>query len=585
MCFVSRFLDGLTLLALSSGIAVAAPFAYVTNFASNDVSVIDTATDTVVATIPVGSSPFGVAVNPAGTRVYVTDSTGVSVIDAATNTVVAVVAVPGGRGIAVNQAGTRVYTATVFPFPGIAVIDAATNTVVAKVATSDVCWGVAVNAGGTRVYATNEFANTVSVIDAATNSLITAVKVGRQPQGIVVNPAGTRVYVTNINDDTISVIDTATNTVIASVPSANVDLGITVNPSGTQVYVTNSPGNISVLDTATNTLVALYGVLGFNLAPQGISVTPDGKRVYVVNLQSGNVSVIDTTTNAAVATVKVGSRPVAFGQFIGPAAAAPPAPNFQGLWWIAQESGWGINLAHQGDIIFATWFTYGADNKSQWYTIRAQKAGNSVFSGPVSTFTGPPFNSVPFPANVNVKTEVGTATITFAGDGKSAAFNYTVNGITQTKQIVPQQFAPGVPIPACVWGAQPDLTLATNYQDLWWVTNGDEAGWGVNFTHQGNVIFATWFTYDANGKAWWLFVVATETAVPKVYTGLLKVATGPPFSAEPFDQNAVVRTTVGSATITIIDGNHAKFDYSLNGVTQSKNLARQVFAPPGTVCQ
>ena len=52
-------------------------------------------------------------------------------------------------------------------------------------------------------------------------------------------------------------------------------------------------------------------------------------------------------------------------------AAAPlismaAVPNYQGLWYNApaeSESGWGINLAHQGDVIFATWFTYDAAGK------------------------------------------------------------------------------------------------------------------------------------------------------------------------------------------------------------------------------
>ncbi len=254
-------------------------------------------------------------------------------------------------------------------------------------------------------------------------------------------------------------------------------------------------------------------------------------------------------------------------------------PNRQGLWWNAQESGWGINFAHQGDIVFATWFTYGADNQPQWYVIRAEKTAANVYSGPVSSFTGLPFNTLPYPANANVKTQVGTATITFSDDGRSASFAYTVNGIAQTKQIVPQAFAQ--PVPTCVWGAQPDLTLATNYQDLWWTANGSEAGWGINFTHQGSVIFATWFTYDANGKAWWLTLVAPETAVPKVYSGLVKAVSGPPFNAEPFDPNAANRTTVGNATVTISDGNHARFDYTVNGIAQSKNLTRQVFAATG----
>ncbi len=267
-----------------------------------------------------------------------------------------------------------------------------------------------------------------------------------------------------------------------------------------------------------------------------------------------------------------------------------PAANYTGVWWnspAGSEGGWGINFAHQGDIAFATWFTYGTDGKPQWYVIRAEKTADRMYAGPVASFTGPPFSSVPFPANANVKTEVGSATITFAADGRSASFAYTVNGIAQTKTIIPQEFAQ--PVPSCAWGGQADLTLATNYQGLWWVADGQEAGWGINFTHQGNIIFATWFTYDAGGNAWWLVVVATETATPKVYTGALKTATGPPFNAQPFNPDAVIRATIGNATITVVDGNHANLTYAvlIDGVLtqQSKNLTRQVFAAPGTVCR
>jgi len=70
---------------------LAKPFAYITNNQSLTVSVIDTATNTVVATIPVGFGPAGVAVTPNGSRVYLTHVGGpnfVSVIDTVTNTVV-----------------------------------------------------------------------------------------------------------------------------------------------------------------------------------------------------------------------------------------------------------------------------------------------------------------------------------------------------------------------------------------------------------------------------------------------------------------------------------------------------------------
>ena len=102
------------LAGLWAGTASALPFAYIPNEGSGTVSVIDTATNTVVATVVVGSGPDGVAVNPAGTRVYVTNegSNTVSVINTATNTVVATVDVGFlPQGVAVNPLTNTVYVA------------------------------------------------------------------------------------------------------------------------------------------------------------------------------------------------------------------------------------------------------------------------------------------------------------------------------------------------------------------------------------------------------------------------------------------------------------------------------------------
>lgn len=274
---------------------------------------------------------------------------------------------------------------------------------------------------------------------------------------------------------------------------------------------------------------------------------------------------------------------------VGAAQDALPH-NYTGVWWKSTESGWGVNFAHQNNVVFATWFTFAADGTPQWFTVVASKTADLVYAGNVGSFTGLPFNTDPYAANANVKTTRGTATITFAADGQSATFDYTVDGIHQTKAITPQQFVPSVALPTCAYGTTvAGLSAATNYQGLWWATHGtatggEESGYGINFNHQGKVIFATWFTYDTNGKGWWLFSVATETS-PKVYTGTVRTATGPAFSAEPWDPSAVVRTTVGNVTITINDGNHAKFDYTVNGVAQTKNLVRQVFdGLTGTAC-
>ena len=79
---------------------------------------------------------------------------------------------------------------------------------------------------------------------------------------------------------------------------------------------------VSVIDTSTNTVTATVPVD----VPQGVAVTPNGALVYVPNALSHTVSVIDTSTNTVIDTVPVGTFPVAFGMFIGPARIQPPLP-------------------------------------------------------------------------------------------------------------------------------------------------------------------------------------------------------------------------------------------------------------------
>ena len=85
---------------LATTAAEAQTFAYVANASSDTASVIDTATNTVTATVPVGDGPVGVAVTPDGARAYVTNvaSGTVSVIATADNSVVTTVpAEPASR--------------------------------------------------------------------------------------------------------------------------------------------------------------------------------------------------------------------------------------------------------------------------------------------------------------------------------------------------------------------------------------------------------------------------------------------------------------------------------------------------------
>ena len=267
-----------------------------------------------------------------------------------------------------------------------------------------------------------------------------------------------------------------------------------------------------------------------------------------------------------------------------------PMPNYEGAWVntpSGSESGWGLTLSHQGDVIFATWFTYDANGKAWWLSMTANQVSGNAFVGTLYETHGPAFNSVPFDSKAVSYNPVGSATLIFNSES-DGTISYVVNGIAQTKRIERMVFAKP---PVCTFGGNVSAAAATNYQDVWWSSAGaGEPGWGAILTHQSDIIFASWYTYDFDGSPLWLSATAPKRA-PGVYEGTLYRTTGPAFSAVPFDPAKVVRTPVGTLTMTFTDGNNATYAYTLMLgnpaviVTQSKQISRLVYRDPGTVCQ
>ena len=117
-----------------------------------------------------------------------------------------------------------------------------------------------------------------------------------------------------------------------------------------------------------------------------------------------------------------------------------------------------------------------------------------------------------------------------------------------------------------------------NYEGLWWnAPAGSESGWGINFAHQGDTIFASWFTYDQTGKAWWLVMTASKTA-PNTYSGTLFQVTGPPYDEVPFppqgSPGGITGSSVGTGTLTFTDNTNGAFTYMVNGISQTKAITR-----------
>jgi YVTN family beta-propeller protein len=192
------------LLLLTAGLASVPAAAqcdvYMAAYKTNHVEVINTRTKTVVAEIPVQVQPLGVAITPNGAFAYVTNSgkicdlcaaiqsPSVSVIDTATYSVVATI--PVGNypvGVAITPNGAFAYVATSCDSQA-SVIDTATNAVVATVGSLNDPRSMAITPDGAFAYVGNEGSGSLSVIATATNTMVDTVQVALFPEGIAIRP-------------------------------------------------------------------------------------------------------------------------------------------------------------------------------------------------------------------------------------------------------------------------------------------------------------------------------------------------------------------------------------------------------------
>ncbi len=294
--------------------------AYITDQQSGKVSVIDTSTNTVAATISVGNGPSGSVVTPDGSKAYSTNRTD----------------------------GT------------VSVINTATNTVVATITVGSSPWGIGITPDGSKAYVVNNGSNTVTPINLSTNTAGTAITVGSSPSGIAITPDGSKAYITNTSGNSISVINTATNTVSTTITGFTNPSAIAITPDGKTAFICNgsSTGTVSVLDTATNTVRTGTGYpISVGNGPAAIAITPDGTIAYVVNEIDSTVSVIDLTTSPPA--IKTGTGyPISVGSIPIGVAFTPDGSTA----YVANQTGGTVSVINVSSHTVSTTITIGSGN-------------------------------------------------------------------------------------------------------------------------------------------------------------------------------------------------------------------------------
>jgi YVTN family beta-propeller protein len=462
----------------AAGKAVAVSYAYMPGVGANAVFVYNADFGALSTVIPVGTAPKGVAVHPAGNRVYVSNSNSasVSIIDPLTFTVVATVPVGSGPfGVAINSAGTRVYVANQTD-DTVSVIDTGSDTVIATVTVGDQPAGIAVNPTNGEVYVSNHGDGTVSVIAPVTNTVIgLPIAVGSAPNGLAVTPSGTHVYVANQGTNTVSVIDAATHGTLAPITVGNNPYAVAAHPTNGFVYVTVlNGGDVAVIDAATRTIATVL----LDVAPASIASQPDGAlpMTYVTHVGSPSLYAI-SSLNAIVGLPATPSLCVALGNFMGPQTILyrPGAPS--NVSASGQDGGATVSFTASADGGFAvTSYTVtstpggitasgstspihvsGLSNGTAYtFTMRATNAnGASPLSSTSNQITPSSAPTVPgSPTNVGATGGAGSATVTFdppASDGGTAITLYVATaspgGAQASGSVSPIMFS-GLPLGA-----------------------------------------------------------------------------------------------------------------------------------------
>ena len=163
------------------------------------ITVVDAKTNTVDGTFNIGEYPGSMATSNDGKFLYVGHLFGMSVVDTATNTVVADIDLPGvPRDLLINEAGTRLYATVVNGNAGdILVIDTATQSHIATIPLTGAPGGTALDPTGSRLYVGGGTWNGFAVIDTESNTVAQSVRystLGPTSDTLALDPSGKRLY-------------------------------------------------------------------------------------------------------------------------------------------------------------------------------------------------------------------------------------------------------------------------------------------------------------------------------------------------------------------------------------------------------
>ena len=249
---------------------------------------------TAVTSIPLSGGPWGAGISSQG-LVYVTEVATDSVTRVAVNsdTVGGTYRVGSGPyDVWFNAAGTNMYVTTLYDGM-VRVLNPGTGAVTDSVNAGAEPVRVLLGAAETKLYVTQADGR-LQVFNATTHVLETTLALGSVAlNDISLSRSGARLYVSSVGG-TVTEVNTATDAVTRSYTPGGRPKDLVVSPGDSILYVANEGGWVDVWSIVTWSRRDSIPVPG----AFGLALTPDAKQLWVSSANSGTVTVIDCATRA-----------------------------------------------------------------------------------------------------------------------------------------------------------------------------------------------------------------------------------------------------------------------------------------------
>jgi YVTN family beta-propeller protein len=304
---------------------------YITSEGSGDISVVDPLKQEIVAKASLGKRPRGMVASPDGNLIYVAlsgspyappgvdESTlpppdksadGIGVFDTRSNKVTKFI--PGGSNpeqLAITSDGKTIYIANKDQ-SSVSVVDLASGKVLTTVPVGEEPEGLRGSSDGKFVYVTTEDEGKLTQIDTSTIKAVKQITACHRPRTLMISRDNAHVILACEADGNLLVLDAATLEPRETIRLGKqfLPMGMTLTNDGKTLYVTTGRGGkVFAIDVATNKILKSFAAGGTR--PWGVALSPDEKFIYTANGPSNDVSVIDAASGQVVKSIKAGDRP------------------------------------------------------------------------------------------------------------------------------------------------------------------------------------------------------------------------------------------------------------------------------------